>query len=101
MGDGIKELMRKIESTSDFKIDEMEVDVDHLHLMISSNPSLSPMQIVRKLKQESTICMWKLFPKELQKHFWKERTFWTDGYFVSSIGEISAETLRHYIQNQG
>jgi REP element-mobilizing transposase RayT len=35
MGDGIKELIRKIESTSDFKIDEMEVDVDHLHLMIS------------------------------------------------------------------
>ncbi len=75
--------------------------MDHLHLMISSTPSLSPMQIVRKLKQESTIGMWKLFPQELQKHFWKENTFWTDGYFISSIGEVSVETLRHYIQNQG
>ncbi len=101
MSIGIKELMRKTESTSDFKIDEMEVDGDHLHLMISSNPSLSPMQIVRKLKQESTVRMWKLFPKELQKYFWREKTFWTDGYFVSSVGEVSAETLKYYIQNQG
>ena len=30
-----------------------------------------------------------------------ERTFFTDGYFVSTIGEVSAETLRKYIQNQG
>jgi putative transposase len=92
--------MRKIESASDFKIDEMEVDVDHLHLMILSTPSLSPMQIVRKLKQESTIYMRKLFSMELRTYFWKEKTFWADGYFVSSIGEASAETLRHYIQIQ-
>lgn len=93
--------MRRIESGSDFKIEEMEVDIDHLHLMITSTPNLSPTQIVRKLKQESTIYMWQLFPEELKKHFWKERTFWTDGYFVSSIGEVSSETLKNYIQNQG
>ena len=93
--------MRKIESTSDFIIDEMEVDVNHLHLMVTSKPNLSPTQIVRKLKQESTICIWKLFQKELEKQFWKEKTFWTDGYFASSIGEVSTETLRLYIQNQG
>lgn len=32
---------------------------------------------------------------------WKEKTFWTDGYFVCSIGEANPETLRKYIQNQG
>ena len=72
--------MRKIESTSDFTIDEMEIDVNHLHLMVTSKPNLSPTQIVRRLQQESTICMGKLFPKKLEKHFWKEKTFWTDGY---------------------
>ena len=93
--------MRKIEATSDFIIEEMEVDTDHLHLMILSKPSLSPVQIVRKLKQESTIFMWRTFSKDLKKHFWKEKTFWADGYFVSSIGEVSSETLKNYIQNQG
>jgi putative transposase len=79
----------------------MEVDRDHLHLMVTSKPNLSPTQIVRKLKQESTIAMWKTFPKELKQYFWKERTFWTEDYFVSSIGEVSGETLNSYIQNQG
>ena len=42
MGCGIKEIMRKIESTSDFTIDEMEIDINHLHLMVTSKPNLSP-----------------------------------------------------------
>ena len=36
----------------------------------------------------------------LRKHFWKEHTFWTDGYFVCSVGNVSEEMLRKYIENQ-
>ena len=31
----------------------------------------------------------------------KEHTFWTDGYFVCSVGNVSEEMLRKYIENQG
>ena len=31
----------------------------------------------------------------------KEHTFWTDGYFVCSVGNISEEMPRKYIENQG
>lgn len=54
-----------------------------------------------KLKQESTINLWKYFPVFLSKHFWNERTFWSDGYFACLIGEASPETIRRYIENQG
>ena len=57
--------------------------------------------IVRTLKQQITIKLWNEFSDELCKYFQKERTFFTYGYFVSTIGEVSAETLRKYIQNQG
>jgi len=40
----VKELMKKIESTADFTIEEMEVDTDHLHVMVMSKPNLSPTQ---------------------------------------------------------
>ena len=93
--------MKKIESTADFTIEEMELDTDHLHLMVMWKPNISPTQIVKKLKQESTIGIWQIFPNELKNHYWKQRTFWTDGYFISSIGEVSAETLKNYIENQG
>ena len=39
--------------------------------------------------------------KYRKKHFWKERTFWSDGYFCCTIGNASQETIRQYIESQG
>ena len=44
---------------------------------------------------------WKRYPNYLRKHFWKEHTFWTDGYFACSVGNVSEEMLKKYIENQG
>lgn len=97
----VKEIFKNIESKSDFNIDIMETDKNHIHLLVSYPPKVSISSIVRKLKQESTIILWKYFPVFLSKHFWNERTFWSDGYFACSIGEASPETIRRYIENQG
>ena len=35
------------------------------------------------------------------KQFWKEHTFWTDRYFACSVGNVSEEMLKRYIENQG
>ena len=48
-----------------------------------------------------TLAYRKRYPDYLRKHFWKEHTFWTDGYFVCSVGNVSEEMLRKYIENQG
>lgn len=100
-GEDVKQIMYDICKRYDFYIKEMEVDKDHIHMMISSVPKISPLQIVRVLKQQSTIQMWRRYASELKKQYWKENTFWTDGYFCSTIGEVSSKTLKHYIQNQG
>ena len=100
-GEDVKQIMYDISKKYDFDIKEMEVDKDHIHMMISSAPKISPLQIVRVLKQQSTIQMWRRYASELKKQYWKENTFWTDGYFCSTIGQVSSETLKHYIQNQG
>ena len=81
----VKEIFKSIESKSDFIIDIMETDKDHIHLLVSYPPKVSISSIVRKLKQESTITLWKYFPVFLSKHFWKEHTFWSDGYFVVQL----------------
>jgi putative transposase len=101
LGDEVKKIMVGISDKYDFNIMEMEVDGDHIHMMIEGEPKLSPLQIVRVLKQQSTFLLWQDNTEILRKFFWKEKTFWTDGYFVSTIGEVSSETLKHYIQNQG
>ena len=100
-GEDVKQIMYDIRKRYDIDTKDMEVDKDHSHMMISSVPKISPLQIVRVLKQQSTIQMWRRYASELKKQYWKENTFWTDGYFCSTIGEVSSKTLKHYIQNQG
>ena len=97
----MKKIMRHISEMSDFDIEVMETDKDHLHMMVRSEPKLSPLQIVRRLKQMSTSAVWKKYGDLLRHNFYKEHIFWTDGYFVSSIGNVSQETIKKYIENQG
>lgn len=54
-GEDIKQTMYNISKRYDFTIKEMEVDKDHIHMMVESIPKISPLQIVRVLKQQSTI----------------------------------------------
>lgn len=90
--------MRHISEISDFDIEVMETDKDHLHMMVRSEPKLS---IVRRLKQMSTSAVWKKYGDFLRHNFYKEHTFGTDGYFVSSIGNVCQETIKKYIEKQG
>jgi putative transposase len=79
----------------------METEYNHIHILIQCCPTISASAIARKLKQESTFNIWKNHKSLLYKHFWKENTFWTDGYFVSTIGNVSKEKIMQYIENQG
>ena len=74
--------------------------LNHSKFLLIYHIIFSPLQIVRKLKQETTVGIWKLHP-ELKKQFWKEKTFWSDGYFCCSIGNVSIETVREYLEEQG
>lgn len=105
INDNVREFIlstfKQIEEKSDFEIEIMETDKDHIHLLINYPPTVSVSSIARRLKQINTIELWKQFPIILSKQFWKERTFWSDGYFVCSIGEANPDTIRKYIENQG
>lgn len=101
LGEYIKQQILKLSEQSNFDIVEIETDKDHIHLLVKTAPTISPSMIVRKLKQETTVEAWKTYRMYLQRYFWKERTFWSDGYFVCSIGNVSKDTIEKYIQEQG
>jgi putative transposase len=88
-------------ANSDVDIDVLESDLDHIHIMVDYPPTLCIFQIVRRLKSLSTRRIWEKYPKFLAYHFWKEKTFWSDGYFAFSRGDASADTIRKYIEEQG
>ena len=93
--------MLTISNRSNFKIDIMETDKDHIHFLLNISPNYSISSIVNRLKSMSTYMIWERHNDFLKNHFWKKNTFWSDGYFVCSIGEASPNTIRKYIENQG
>jgi putative transposase len=101
LNEDMKTILENITNNSDFNIEVMESDINHIHFLIRYIPRLSVSSIVRKLKQESTKQIWTLYSDVLNQEFWLEKTFWSDGYFACSIGEASPDTIREYILNQG
>ncbi len=61
--------MFDISKESDFEIMEMETDKDHIHMLIKSQPKISVLSIIRRLKQESTHRLWKAKREYLRKHY--------------------------------
>ena len=79
----------------------MESDKNHLHLLLDIEPQVSASEIAHRIKQLSCFRIYQKHRPFLKKHFWKENTFWSDGYFVCSTGNASTETIRKYIEEQG
>lgn len=100
VGDFVKQKITEISARSEFNVEEIEVDKDHIHILLTISPSICVASYVRRIKQSTTQSIWGRF-KWLKKQFWFEKTFWSDGYFVCSVGNASADTIRKYIQEEG
>jgi putative transposase len=100
MGEFVKQTVLGIAESSDFSVEEIEIDKDHIHILLKISPRYSIGQHVRRIKQQTNKLIWKQY-QNLKRQFWAENTFWSDGYFVCSVGNASADTIRKYIQDQG
>lgn len=97
----IKQFSREICEKHGIWIRYMETDKDHIHYMIETDTTKSLSDIISMIKSYTTYYIWKQHPSYLRKCFWKERTFWSDGYFICSVGNVSEKTLKNYIESQG
>ena len=68
LNDDIKQIFLSIASKSDFDIEVMETDNDHVHFLIRYIPRWSIAQIVRRLKQQSTSQIWQLHHSTLRSN---------------------------------
>ena len=97
--ESLKEILLKISQRYGYEIKEMEIMPDHIHIFISTKPTVAPSDVVRTLKSISAIELFKQYP-DLKKFYSRCGSLWSKGYFASSIGNVSEETIRRYIQEQ-
>ncbi len=79
-------------------VEEMNVQSDHIHLVVSVPPKVSISNLLGVLKGKLEIKLFKSYPILKQKPYWGNH-FWARGYFVSTAG-IDKEVIKRYVKYQ-
>ena len=80
------------------EIQEMSVQSDHIHLVVSIPPRISVSELMGILKGKLAIKLFRSYPKMKKKPYWGNH-FWARGYFVSTVG-IDEELIKRYVKHQ-
>ena len=94
----LRDLVREVCRTQDIEILEGAVSKDHVHVLLSCPPNLSPSKIMQYIKGKTSRKLMMEF-KHIQKQYWG-RHLWARGYFVASSGNVTDEAIMAYIRGQ-
>src|SRR5690625_294818 len=90
-----KELVQQICEKKDVKIVAMETDKDHCHLLLNVPPTYSLADVMAKVKGGTSKILREEFP-----HLNRMLNLWTHSYSVSTVGNVSSQTMKRYVEIQ-
>ena len=79
-------------------VKEMNVQEDHVHMVVSIPPKVSISELMGILKGKTAIKLFKSYPGLKRKPYWGNH-FWSRGYCVSTVG-LDEEKIRRYVKYQ-
>ena len=92
----LKEIILETAKLYQFEIPDIEVMSDHVHMVIDCDPENGIVDCIRKIKSRASHILYNEYPA-LKKQL---PSIWSRGYFVSSVGAVSLEVVKKYIEDQ-
>ena len=92
----LRELIKNGCEAMNITIIQGAIGKEYVHLLVSSPPNISPLQIVQYLKGKSSKLLQEEF-KELKKKYWGQY-LWAPGYFCKTEGTVTKEMIEGYIK---
>jgi len=93
----VREILKTLCGYKKVEIIEGAVSSDHVHLCVSIPPKLSISDFVGYNKGKSALMIFDKHPQMGSKF---NRHFWARGYYVATVGNITEEAIKKYIQEQ-
>lgn len=90
-----KEMTHEICESLEIKVVALECDNDHTHMFLNALPTLSPSNIMARIKGVTSKQLREEFP-----HLRHLPSLWTRSYFVSTAGNVSSQTIKRYVEQQ-
>ena len=75
-------------------------EADHVHLLFRAHPAMDLSRLVNNLKTVTSRLLRKEFSDELARFYWKP-VLWHGAYYLGSVGHVSLDTVRRYVEQQG
>ena len=95
----LKEIAYDVAKEKDFIIHKIEVgELDHVHMFVSAHPKVAPSYIVKMVKGIVGRKLLMEFP-EITKKLWN-RQLWSHSFFLETVGSVSEDAIKQYIENQ-
>lgn len=88
--------IRRLCEENKWSIGALNVQEDHVHLFLSAEPRTAPSLIANTLKGISARQVFKQYP-EVKKQLWGG-SFWSRSYYVGTVGDMTEETVKKYIE---
>ena len=70
---------------------------DHVHILVSSPPTMAPSEIMRRLKGRTSSKLFEEFP-HIRKRYWGQH-FWPRGYFCATVRQLTEEVIQEYLEH--
>ena len=100
-GDVAREVANCIRAFSEqkkCKIVELNVQIDHVHLLVKVPPKISISDFMGIIKGRTAIRVFSKFKHLRHKPYWGNK-FWARGYCVDTVG-LDSEMIRKYVKYQ-
>lgn len=91
------ELIRQTCEAFEIRIIKGVVSKDHVHVLLSAPPTMAPSEIMRRIKGRTSNKLFEEFPL-LKKRYWGKH-FWARGYFCTTVGQITEEMIKAYLEH--
>ena len=98
MAEYFRQQIYRLSSQKDLvEILEMNIQSDHVHMVLSIPPKYAVSQLIGFLRVKMSISLFYSYEK-LGKRYW-DRHFWSRGYCASIVG-LDEEMIRKYVKYQ-
>ncbi len=92
----LAQIIREVCQEHEAEVLSLDIQPDHVHLLVECDPQLGIHRLVRYIKGRSSHFLRQEFPVLKRKL----PTLWTNSYFVSTLGAAPLAVIKQYIENQ-
>lgn len=94
----MKAILKQLAYDIHIQIEHLEVMPDHVQMILSFPPNMTPSDVVKNLKGSAARLWFKQHSETKQLLYGGH--LWSPSYFMSTIGNVSKEIVAQYIENQ-